>query len=64
MSRRKMYRRTLGLKESVLGEEDPDTLASMNNLTEVLRLQGKYDQAEETRNPVQILTPILSFNRD
>jgi hypothetical protein len=59
-----MYRRTLGLKESVLGEEDPDTLASMNNLTEVLRLQGKYDQAEETRNPVQILTPILSFNRD
>jgi hypothetical protein len=59
-----MYRRTLGLKESVLGEEDPDTLASMNNLAEVLRLQGKYDQAEETRNPVQILTPILSFNRD
>jgi len=59
-----MYRRTLGLKESVLGEEDPDTLASMNNLAEVLRLQGKYDQAEGTRNPVQILTPILSFNRD
>jgi len=59
-----MYRRALGLKESVLGEEDPDTIASMNNLAEVLRLQGKYDQAEETRNPVQILTPILSFNRD
>jgi hypothetical protein len=31
----------------VLGEERPDTLASIDNLAEVLRLQGRYKQAEE-----------------
>jgi hypothetical protein len=30
-----------------LGKEHPDTLASMNNLTQVLSGQGKYEQAEE-----------------
>jgi hypothetical protein len=59
-----MHQQALGLKETVLGEEHPSTLTSMNNLAGVLRDQGKYEQAEETRNPVQILTPILSFNRD
>ena len=31
-----MHRRALGLRETVLGKEHPDTLASMNNLA----LQG------------------------
>src|SRR6266516_2526682 len=35
----KMHRQALGLEETVLGKEYPSTLASMNNLTEVLELQ-------------------------
>jgi tetratricopeptide (TPR) repeat protein len=31
----------------VLGKEHPDTLASMNNLANVLNSQGKYEEAEE-----------------
>jgi tetratricopeptide (TPR) repeat protein len=31
----------------VLGEEQPDTLISMNDLVEVLNDLGKYEQAEE-----------------
>jgi tetratricopeptide (TPR) repeat protein len=37
---------TLALKETVLGREHPDTLASMNNLAQVLVRQGKYEEAE------------------
>ncbi|KAK8024402.1 hypothetical protein PG993_012468 [Apiospora rasikravindrae] len=43
----KMHRQTLGLRETVLGREHPDTLASMNNLAESLRQQGKYPEAEK-----------------
>jgi tetratricopeptide (TPR) repeat protein len=41
-----MNRQTLELKETVLGKEHPDTLASMNNLAVSLRQQGKYVEAE------------------
>jgi hypothetical protein len=34
------------LTETVLGKDHPDTLASMNNLAESLRLQGKCAEAE------------------
>jgi hypothetical protein len=37
---------TLELKKDVLGDDHPDTLASMNNLAEVLCQQGKYTDAE------------------
>src|ERR1700721_178895 len=42
-----MLRQALGLRETVLGKEHPDTLTSMNNVAAVLRDQGKYEQAEE-----------------
>ncbi|KAK4116060.1 hypothetical protein N656DRAFT_786545 [Canariomyces notabilis] len=46
----RMHRQALGLKEKVLGKEHPDTLISMNNLSLVLRSQGKsqgkYEEAE------------------
>jgi hypothetical protein len=42
-----MFRQALGLSETVLGKEYPDTLTSMNNLAEVLSGQSKYEQAEE-----------------
>jgi len=42
-----MYWQTLELKETVLGCEHPDTLASMNNLANVLDSQGKYSEAEQ-----------------
>ena len=42
-----MFRQALGLRETVLGKENPDTLRSMNNLAAVLSDQGKYEQAEE-----------------
>jgi Tetratricopeptide repeat len=35
------------LSETVLGNEHPSTLMSMNNLALLLRDQGKYEQAEE-----------------
>jgi hypothetical protein len=33
----------------VLGEEHPNTLASMNNLALVYNDQGRYDEAEKLR---------------
>jgi hypothetical protein len=42
-----MHRQALGLRETVLGKEHPDTLRSMNNLATVLRDQSKYEQTEE-----------------
>ncbi|KAI1286514.1 hypothetical protein F5Y03DRAFT_146430 [Xylaria venustula] len=41
-----LYRQTLELREGVLGREHPSTLASMNNLANVLGSQGKYKEAE------------------
>jgi hypothetical protein len=40
-------RQELGLSGTVLGNDHPDTLASMNNSTSVLSYQGKYEQAEK-----------------
>jgi Flp pilus assembly protein TadD len=45
--RQKLDRKTLQLREKVLGKEHPNTLHSMNNLTLVLDKQGKYDEAEK-----------------
>ena len=42
-----MHRHTLDLRKKVLGEMHPSTLDSMNNLAEVLRRQGKYEEAEQ-----------------
>jgi hypothetical protein len=42
-----MHRQALGLSETVLSKEHPDTLTSMNNLALVLGNQGKYEEAEE-----------------
>ena len=44
-----MHREALRLMKMVLGAEHPSLLMSMNNLAEVLRHQGKYEQAEEMR---------------
>ena len=41
-----MHRQVLASRESVLGKEHPETLASMNNLALVLGQQGKYKEAE------------------
>jgi len=42
-----MLRQVLGLMETVLGKEHPSTLGSRINMAEVLRRQGKDEQAEE-----------------
>lgn len=44
-----MQRQALRLSEKVLGKEHPLTLTSMNNLSLVLRDQGKYEEAEATQ---------------
>jgi hypothetical protein len=49
-----MYRRTLELREKVLGREHPSTLASMNNLALVLDCQGKYEEASSTSAPPKV----------
>ena len=41
-----MYQQALELREKVLGQEHPLTLASINNLALVLDRQGKYAEAE------------------
>lgn len=41
-----MRRETLALKEKVLGQEHPDTLTSMSDLSNVLNSQGRYEEAE------------------
>jgi ankyrin repeat protein/nucleoside phosphorylase len=41
-----MNRRALEASERVLGNEHPDTLASVGSLASVLRDQGKYEEAE------------------
>jgi Tfp pilus assembly protein PilF len=44
-----MLRRALEGRATVLGQEHPDTLTSVNNLGLVLSRQGKYEEAEEMR---------------
>jgi hypothetical protein len=43
-----MHRQALGLSETVLGKEHPDTLMTMTNLVNVLSNQVRYEQAEES----------------
>jgi len=38
--------RALAIREKRLGAEHPDTAQSLNNLAELYRSQGKYEQAE------------------
>ena len=42
-----LYRRDLAGCEAQLGRDHPDTLISVNNLAELLRSQGKLDEAGE-----------------
>lgn len=39
-------RRALGIRQKVLGEEAPESLESMRNVASLLRVQGKFDEAE------------------
>jgi hypothetical protein len=43
----KLNRRALAGREKELGEQHPDTLASVNNLAGVLQDQGMYEDAEK-----------------
>jgi tetratricopeptide (TPR) repeat protein len=38
--------RALAIDEEQLGDRHPDTAIDLNNLTELYRSQGKYEQAE------------------
>jgi hypothetical protein len=40
-----MYQRTLGLRETVLGKEHPDTLSSMANLAYLWKSQDRVQEA-------------------
>jgi hypothetical protein len=41
-----IHQRTHELTDNILGKKHPSTLASMNNLREVLQCLGKYNEAE------------------
>jgi tetratricopeptide (TPR) repeat protein len=41
-----LYRRSLAIREQVLGPDHPATAASLNNLAELYRSQGQYEAAE------------------
>jgi len=49
--------RALDLRHRILGEEHPDTLATMNELATLYRDQGKYPQAE------RLFTKVLEVRR-
>ncbi|RYP79040.1 hypothetical protein DL771_000018 [Monosporascus sp. 5C6A] len=55
-----IYRQTIELEEKLLGKEHPSTLASMNNLAEVLKCQGKYKEAEVMHRQTLELEKVLS----
>ena len=58
-----MYRQTLQLQKTVLGNDHPDTLASMMSLAESLRWQSKYAEAEIVhRQTLQLKVKILGKN--
>ena len=50
-----MHRQVLGLMETVLGNEYPDTLTSMGNLAEVLSHQGprRTDRSRNMRRSLE-----------
>ncbi|KAH8588542.1 hypothetical protein B0O99DRAFT_746711 [Bisporella sp. PMI_857] len=55
-----MYRQTLQLRETVLGKEHPDTLATINNLAISLDRQSKYADAEAMhRQTLQLKETVL-----
>ena len=55
-----MQRQTLRLSKTVLGNDQPDTLRSMNNLANSLRQQGKYAEAEAMhRQTLQLRETVL-----
>jgi tetratricopeptide (TPR) repeat protein len=41
-----LFRRAVEIGERALGKDDPNVATGYNNLAELLRTQGKYDQAE------------------
>ncbi|KIN05367.1 hypothetical protein OIDMADRAFT_177562 [Oidiodendron maius Zn] len=55
-----IYRQALQLRETVLGKDHPDTLASMDNLASSLHSQGKYADAEAMdRQVLQLRETVL-----
>jgi tetratricopeptide (TPR) repeat protein len=42
-----LYRKSLEISRTVLGEEHLQVAASLNNLAQLLQAQGKYDEASE-----------------
>ncbi|KAK0709372.1 hypothetical protein B0T26DRAFT_742842 [Lasiosphaeria miniovina] len=56
----RLYRQTLALQTKVLGSEDPDTLRTMNNLTNTVNYQGNYNEAEQLyRQTLALQTKVL-----
>jgi tetratricopeptide (TPR) repeat protein len=41
-----LFQRALAIREQQLGPDHPHTASSLNNLAELYRAQGKYEQAE------------------
>ena len=59
-----MHRQTLQIKETVLGKDHTETLASMNNLTISLHSQGKGVEAEAMlRQTLQLKETVLGKGR-
>jgi hypothetical protein len=40
-----LYQRSLAIREKALGPDHPDTALSLNNLAELYRNQGRYEEA-------------------
>ncbi|NJL62515.1 MAG: tetratricopeptide repeat protein, partial [Methylacidiphilales bacterium] len=55
-----MFNQALQIRLKVLGEEHPDTAASLNNLAALYKSQGRYDEAEPMFNQaLQIRIKVL-----
>ncbi len=54
-------RDALGIREKALGAAHPDVAQSLNNLAELYRAQGRYEEADVPFLPVR---PVDSLNSD
>lgn len=46
MKQNPLYQRSLAIGEKALGENHPDVATSLNNLTNLYKDQGRFDEAE------------------
>lgn len=59
------YRKVLTIDQKIAGDEHPDTATSLANIADILKAQGKYDEAEkDIERSLHIRRNILGIHPD